>query len=77
MTGRSDPRLRAFAQDLGDPAELLIHAADTADFDAVSAAVGRAVARFGRLDAVVAGAGFATIGNLEQGDPDEWRSSGR
>ncbi len=74
VTGRSEVRLRAFAQDLGDPAELLIHAADTADFDAVSAAVERAVARFGRLDAVVASAGFATIGDLEQGDPDEWRS---
>lgn len=73
VAGRSPQRLAAFAADVDAPANLLTSTGDTADFDAVSAAVDATVRRFGRLDAVVACAAFATIGNLEHGDPDQWR----
>jgi NADP-dependent 3-hydroxy acid dehydrogenase YdfG len=73
VTGRSVQRLAAFAGRLGRPDELLTCAGDTADYDAVRAAVEQTGHRFGRLDAVVASAAFATVGNLEQGDPDQWR----
>lgn len=73
VLSRSNERLRAFAQELGKPTELLTFAGDAADFDAVRAAVDETVERFGRLDAVVASAAFASVGNLEQGDPAEWR----
>jgi NADP-dependent 3-hydroxy acid dehydrogenase YdfG len=73
VTGRSAQRLDAFAERLGRPDELLTCAGDAAEYDAVRAAVERTVRRFGRLDAVVASAAFATVGNVERGDPKEWR----
>jgi NAD(P)-dependent dehydrogenase (short-subunit alcohol dehydrogenase family) len=48
-------------------------AGDAADYTAVQAAVGATVHRFGRLDTVVANAGFATHDTLADGDPDRWR----
>lgn len=48
-------------------------AGDAADYTAVQAAVGATVHRFGRLDTVVANAGFATHDTLTDGDPDRWR----
>jgi NAD(P)-dependent dehydrogenase (short-subunit alcohol dehydrogenase family) len=39
----------------------------------VEAAVGSTVKEFGRLDNVVASAGFATHDYLADGDPDGWR----
>ena len=73
VVGRSAQRLEAFATETGSADAVLTWAGDTADFGAMRAAVDATLARFGRLDAVVAGAAFATIGDLEQGDPAEWR----
>ncbi|HJP74801.1 MAG TPA: SDR family NAD(P)-dependent oxidoreductase [Pseudonocardiaceae bacterium] len=73
VLGRSGERLAAFAGEVDRPEGLLTRAGDAADFGAVRGAVEASVARFGRLDAVVASAAFASVGNLEQGDPAQWR----
>ena len=48
------------------------HEADVADADAVAAAVGAAVERHGRLDAVFANAGVAFIGPLRRLAPEDF-----
>jgi NADP-dependent 3-hydroxy acid dehydrogenase YdfG len=69
ITGRDHQRLGRFAQELGEPAGLLPLAGDAADYQAVQAAVEATVDKFGRLDTVVANAGFATHDTLADGDP--------
>jgi len=73
VTGRSAERLDRFAEGLGRPPALLTVAGDAADPDAVTAAVAATVERFGRLDAVVANAGYATHDTVTDGDPAGWR----
>ncbi|MFI1444512.1 SDR family oxidoreductase [Streptomyces fructofermentans] len=73
VTGRGEERLRAFSRGLGDPAELLTLAGDAADHEHVEAAVAATVREFGRLDTVVANAGFATHDSVVDGDPSGWR----
>jgi NADP-dependent 3-hydroxy acid dehydrogenase YdfG len=73
ITGRDHDRPGRFAEELGEPAGLLTLAGDAADYTAVQAAVESTVHRFGRLDTVVANAGFATHDTLADGDPDRWR----
>lgn len=73
VTGRSEDRLRRFAEELGKPDALLTLTGDAADHEAVQSAVDGTVDRFGRLDAVVANAGFATHDTLADGDPEAWR----
>jgi NADP-dependent 3-hydroxy acid dehydrogenase YdfG len=73
VTGRGEMRLRRFAQELGEPGRLLTIAGDAADWQAVRSAVEFTVKEFGRLDTVVANAGFATFDNLDDGDPVGWR----
>ncbi|OLT27190.1 short-chain dehydrogenase [Actinomadura sp. CNU-125] len=72
VTGRDRGRLDRFAADRGNPSGLLTFAADAADPDATRAAVDATVAEFGRLDAVVANAGFATHDSVVDGDPHAW-----
>jgi NADP-dependent 3-hydroxy acid dehydrogenase YdfG len=66
-------RLSRFAQQLDEPAGLLPFAGDAADYQAVQAAVEATVDKFGRLDTVVANAGFASHDTLADGDPGRWR----
>jgi NADP-dependent 3-hydroxy acid dehydrogenase YdfG len=73
VTGRGEDRLRAFAEEVGEPARLLTLAGHAADYDAVRSAVGSTMSEFGRLDAVVANAGYATFDNVADGDPGGWR----
>lgn len=73
VTGRRADRLRRFAEDAGDPAELLTLPGDASDHEAVDDAVQATLTAFGRLDAVVANAGFATHDDLGSGDPAGWR----
>ena len=73
VTGRGADRLRRFAEGAGEPAGLLTIAGDAADIDAVRSAVASTVERFGRLDAVVANAGYATFDTVADGDPAGWR----
>ncbi|MFB8028425.1 SDR family oxidoreductase [Streptomyces sp. NPDC056465] len=73
VTGRGEERLRVFAEEAGKPEGLLTLTGDAADHVAVQAAVDATLERFGRLDAVVANAGFATHDTLADGDPEGWR----
>ncbi|NGO71022.1 SDR family oxidoreductase [Streptomyces boncukensis] len=75
VTGRSAERLAEFAKGAGEqPGELLTFPGDAAEAGDVQAAVDGTLSAFGRLDGVVANAGFATSGTLADGDPDEWRA---
>ncbi|GAA4909502.1 NADP-dependent 3-hydroxy acid dehydrogenase YdfG [Stackebrandtia albiflava] len=73
VTARGDERLRRFAESVERPEDVLTLSGDAADPDAVAEAVDRTVARFGRLDAVVANAGYATHDSVVDGDPRGWR----
>jgi NADP-dependent 3-hydroxy acid dehydrogenase YdfG len=73
ITGRGEQRLRQFAADLDEPAGLLVLPGNAADNDAVRHAVDTTVGEFGRLDVVVANAGYATFDNLADGDPGGWQ----
>jgi NADP-dependent 3-hydroxy acid dehydrogenase YdfG len=70
---RGRDRLRAFAQELGEPAGLLTLTGDAADWDSVRSAVEATVQAFGRLDTVVANAGYTTFDDVAEGDPAAWR----
>lgn len=73
VTGRHEERLRAFAESLGEPEGLLTVAGNTAEWDDVQAAVAATLKEFGRLDTVVANAGYATHDSVAEGDPAGWR----
>ncbi|RLL67662.1 SDR family NAD(P)-dependent oxidoreductase [Streptomyces sp. Z26] len=77
VTGRDGDRLKAFAQsvagELGSEHDLLTLVGHAADEDAVESAVATTVEWFGRLDAVVANAGFADPDNLGGDDTSGWR----
>ncbi|QQQ80001.1 SDR family NAD(P)-dependent oxidoreductase [Saccharothrix sp. 6-C] len=73
VLGRGRDRLDRFAKELGEPAELLTIQGDTGDWDAVQSAVATTLERFGRLDAAVANAGWATHDDIAEGDPAGWR----
>ncbi|PPK67034.1 SDR family oxidoreductase [Actinokineospora auranticolor] len=73
ITGRNADKLRGFAERLGSPEELLVLPGDAADHVAVQEAVAATVSAFGRLDCVVANAGYATFDDLGDGDPAGWR----
>ncbi|KAA2265712.1 SDR family oxidoreductase [Solihabitans fulvus] len=73
VTGRSGDRLAALAADLDAGDALLTLVGDAADYDTVLAAVERTVDTFGRLDHVVANAGFSSHDDLADGDPEQWR----
>lgn len=72
VTGRGAERLRAFAEELGRPEGLLTVVGNAAEYDQVRAAVDLTRKEFGRLDTVVANAGFATHDTLAEGDPAGW-----
>ncbi len=72
VTGRGEERLRSFAKELGEPERLLTVRGDASDYDDVRSAVGAALREFGRLDTVVANAGFATGDSVAEGDPAGW-----
>ncbi|MQY39741.1 putative oxidoreductase [Streptomyces sp. RB17] len=72
VTGRTEARLRDFADGLGNPEELLTVAGDASAFDDIQNAVDRTLKAYGRLDTVVANAGFATHDTVAEGDPAGW-----
>jgi NADP-dependent 3-hydroxy acid dehydrogenase YdfG len=73
VTGRDQGRLDTFTASVADPSRLLAYAGDASSYEDVVAAVEGTVKEFGRLDAVVANAGFSTHDTLADGDPDAWR----
>ncbi|POX46151.1 short-chain dehydrogenase [Streptomyces sp. Ru71] len=72
VTGRGERRLRDFAASLGDPEGLLTVTGSAAEYDDVRDAVERTLKAYGRLDTVVANAGFATHDTVAEGDPAGW-----
>ncbi|CAM5584532.1 MULTISPECIES: SDR family oxidoreductase [Streptomyces] len=72
VTGRGEERLRRFADEVGQPERLLTFVGDSARYEDVQAAVDATLKAFGRLDTVVANAGFATHDSVAQGDPAGW-----
>jgi NADP-dependent 3-hydroxy acid dehydrogenase YdfG len=72
VTGRTERRLRDFAGGLGDPEGLLTVAGNAAAFADVQHAVDRTLKAYGRLDTVIANAGFATHDSVADGDPAGW-----
>ncbi len=73
VTGRDPERLERFAADCGRPSQLLTFPGDAADLNTVQTAVDTTRAGFGRLDTVIANAGFATHDDCADGDPAGWR----
>ncbi|MGI8868427.1 MAG: SDR family oxidoreductase [Mycobacteriales bacterium] len=72
-TGRSPERLDAFGVEAAAGDALRTVAADTTDPDQTKAAVREALCAYGRLDAIIANAGFTAPGTLADGDPEQWR----
>ncbi|MFJ7077048.1 SDR family oxidoreductase [Streptomyces sp. NPDC098781] len=73
VTGRGEARLRGFAEELGAPQGLLTVVGNAAEYADVRAAVDTTLKAFGRLDTVVANAGFATHDSVAEGDPEGWK----
>jgi NADP-dependent 3-hydroxy acid dehydrogenase YdfG len=73
VTGRDSARLKRFVEDADAPDRLLGFTGDAADYAAVESAVRSTLDTFGRLDVVVANAGYATHDSLADGDPAGWR----
>jgi NADP-dependent 3-hydroxy acid dehydrogenase YdfG len=72
VTGRGERRLRDFADELGQPDGLLTITGNAAEYDDVRSAVDATLKAYGRLDTVVANAGFATHDSVAEGDPAGW-----
>jgi NADP-dependent 3-hydroxy acid dehydrogenase YdfG len=73
VTGRDKSRLEAFAASVRNPAELLTLTGDAAEPAAAEDAVTRTLEAFGRLDNIVANAGYATHDLVGDGEPEGWR----
>ncbi len=73
LAARREERLAQLASELGEDRALAVRC-DVTDFDDQTSTVARALDRFGRLDAVLANAGFgATRGFLEE-SVEHWRA---
>ncbi|MBS2537101.1 SDR family oxidoreductase [Catenulispora sp. NF23] len=74
VTGRDTDRLAAFAASAGAGDQLLTIAGDASDETDVAATVHQVVQAWGRLDTVIANAGFSLPGTLEDHDPQAMRT---
>lgn len=72
LTDLNDGELTAIATELGED-RVLTAVADVRDLPAMEAAAARAVERFGGIDVVVANAGIASYGSVQQVDPDAFK----
>ena len=71
LVGRSEERLQAVADSLG-PGEALVVPADLARSSEVERVVSDTLARYGRIDVLLANAGLYIPGNVVEGDADAW-----
>ncbi|MFJ4190961.1 SDR family oxidoreductase [Kitasatospora sp. NPDC089509] len=74
VTGRDAGRLAALAASADAGQQLLTLPGDAADENDVASAVHRTVERWGRLDTVIANAGYSLPGTLEDHDPQAMRA---
>ncbi|MFF1686665.1 MULTISPECIES: SDR family oxidoreductase [unclassified Streptomyces] len=74
VTGRDAEKLAAFAASAAAGERLLTITGDTSDEHDVASAVGHVVDAWGRLDNVIANAGFSLPGNLESHAPEDMRT---
>ncbi|TXS46523.1 SDR family oxidoreductase [Streptomyces sp. uw30] len=74
VTGRDADRLAAFAASAGAGDRLITLAGDASDEDHLASAVRQIVGSWGRLDTVIANAGFSLPGTLEDHDPEAMRA---
>ncbi|MDJ1130441.1 SDR family oxidoreductase [Streptomyces iconiensis] len=74
VTGRDADKLSAFAASAGADERLLTLTGDTSDEHDVAAATRGVVDTWGRLDNVIANAGFSLPGNLESHAPEDMRA---
>jgi NADP-dependent 3-hydroxy acid dehydrogenase YdfG len=73
LSARSEDRLAALADELGDD-RALAHRCDVTEWEQVQSLVAAATGRFGRLDAAFANAGFGAERGFERSTPEHWRS---
>ena len=72
LTARSEDKLKALVDELGEQNALYV-SADASKFSELEQVVEKSVAHFGKLDAVFANAGMgASAAGTEAGDPQEW-----
>jgi NADP-dependent 3-hydroxy acid dehydrogenase YdfG len=74
VTGRDADKLAAFAASTAAGERLLTITGDTSDEHDIASAVRRVVDAWGRLDNVIANAGFSLPGNLESHAPEDMRA---
>lgn len=74
ITGRDAGRLAAFAASAGAGGRLLTIVGDTSDQSDVASAVRQVTGLWGRLDTVIANAGFSLPGTLEDHEPEAMRA---
>lgn len=74
VTGRDADKLAAFSASAVAGERLLTITGDTSDAHDVASAVRRVVDTWGRLDNVIANAGFSLPGNLESHAPEDMRA---
>jgi NADP-dependent 3-hydroxy acid dehydrogenase YdfG len=72
LSARSEDKLSDLAGQLGEESALA-QRCDVTDFEDQERLVQGALARFGRIDAVFANAGFGAKRGFTEGDPDSWR----
>ena len=73
LAARGKERLEELRAELGRPEAVLTVQCDVADWEAQEAMVDAALDRFGRIDAVVANAGFGAKRGFEAETPEHWR----
>jgi NADP-dependent 3-hydroxy acid dehydrogenase YdfG len=74
LNARSEDKLRALADELGGDDRALVVAGDVAQWEDQQRMVAAALERFGRLDVVLANAGFGGARGFQADDPETWRS---
>ena len=75
VTGRNDARGAAVVGEIeAAGGRAFYRRLDVVDFEDTERAVADVVARFGRIDIVVANAGIGTTGAVADADPAEWRA---
>jgi NADP-dependent 3-hydroxy acid dehydrogenase YdfG len=73
LSARSEDKLRALADELGDDRTLVVRC-DVTDWGDQQRLVAEALERFGRIDGAFANAGFGAKRGFLEEDPEQWRS---